>query len=704
LRANISKRTGAWGDRLGWKKGGKMRKMHSLELGVILGVLVFLVWPWDHSQAIRLKTTWADRVDQAQIVLRGVVVSVRSYWNQDRTMIYTENRISVQEYIKGSGPGEVTLTIPGGRVGDEALIVSDAPRFKVGEHVVLTLADSDRVVGGPDGVFRLTSAPDDMVKSANERDRLFLQWLRDYLEGKTKATFEDMTREKSEVEPSTKATITEVTPSVVSAGTGEAITIKGAGFGPAPGYPGPGIAFRYQGDEYYWDRSSVRSWSDSQVVMEVWAKDIDDYTYVPGSWNDTIGFQNSSGAIVATWPLTVKFGYGGARWNTAVVPYKLNVSSGPPGASEAIQRAASTWSNAGASFSFLYDGEITSCNYGPRNGLNEICFGPLSDDQTIGQASCWWSGSSMTECDILFNTKFVFSTDTPTPSGKMDLESIALHELGHWLSFTDLYGDLDREKVMYGYASYGGMKRDITEYDREGIRWIYGTSAPPSGPPQTPMPISPSGNIHTAYPTYSWSAVEGAASYVVYVSDSSQQGKINGEFSTSEANCSGGQTTCSVRPQVALRAGAGSWMVKAKNTFGESSWSSPLYFTVTGPDLAVRWDYGYQKCTYKGSGITCKVTSGLTAYNMGDISAPRTTVDVYLWDGEDFYWMKTVSIPALKPGAVKSKKVKFSYSCQGCSSLPDLYLVAEIDGDGIVAELDEDNNVDIWGPILPYGL
>jgi len=31
-------------------------------------------------------------------------------------------------------------------------------------------------------------------------------------------------------------------------------------------------------------------------------------------------------------------------------------------------------------------------------------------------------------------------------------------------------------------------------------------------------------------------------------------------------------------------------------------------------------------------------------------------------------------------------------------------LVAEIDGDGIVAELDEDNNVDSWGPILPYGL
>ena len=97
----------------------------------------------------------------------------------------------------------------------------------------------------------------------------------------------------------------------------------------------------------------------------------------------------------------------------------------------------------------------------------------------------------MTECDILFNTKFVFSTDTPTPSGKMDLESIALHELGHWLSLTDLYGDLDREKVMYGYASYGGMKRDITEYDREGIRWIYGTSAPLLGPlkPRCPSPL-----------------------------------------------------------------------------------------------------------------------------------------------------------------------------------------------------------------------
>ncbi len=686
------------------EKGGRMRKIQLFRLGIILGLLVFLFWPWEHSQAIRVKTTWADRVDQAQIVLRGIVISVQSYWNQERTMIYTENRISVEEYIKGSGPGEVTLTIPGGKVGDEALIVSDVPRFKVGEHVIVTLGDSDRVVGGPDGVFRLTSSPEEMVKSANEGDRLFLQWLRDYLDGKTKATFEDLTREKSQVEPTTKATITEVTPSVVSAGTGEAITIKGSGFGLAPGYPGPGIAFRYHGDDYYWDSSSVRSWSDFLVVMEVWAREIDDYTYVPGSWNNTIGFKSSSGAIVATWPLTVKFGYGGARWNTAVVPYKLNVSSGPPGASDAIQRAASTWSSAGTPFSFRYDGEITSCNYGPRNGVNEICFGPLSEAQTIGQASCWWSGSVMTECDILFNTKFVFSTETRTPSGKMDLESIALHELGHWLSLTDLYGDLDQDKVMYGFASYGGMKRYLTEHDREGISWIYGGGSPPTGPPSTPTPLSPSGNIYTAYPTYSWSAVDGAASYVLYVSDSSQQGKINQEFSISEANCSGGQTTCSVRPGVALRAGVGSWMVKAKNISGESSWSSPLYFTVTGPDLTLRWDYGYQKCTYKSGGITCKVTSGLTVYNLGDISAPSTTVDVYLWDGEDFYWMKSVSIPALKAGGMKSKKVKFSYSCPGCSYLPELYLVAEVDGNGTVTELDEDNDVDIWGPIPPYGL
>jgi len=680
-----------------------MRRVHLFELSKIFGVLILLIWPCDLSHAIRLKTTWADRVEEAQIVLRGIVVSVRSYWNQEKTMIYTENRISVQEYLKGSGPGEVTLTIPGGKVGDEALIVSDVPRFKEGEHIVVTLADSDRVVGGPDGVFRLTSSPEEMVKSANERDHLFLQWLRDYLEGKTKATFEELAEEKSQVEPTTKVLITEVTPSVVSAGTGETLTIKGSGFGPAPGYPGPGIAFRYRGDDYYWDISSVRSWSDSQVVMEVWAKDIDDYTHVPGSWSNTIGFVGSSGGIVATWPLSVKFGYGGARWDTAVVPYKLNVSSGPPGASDAIQRAASTWSNAGASFSFRYDGEITSCNYGVRNGVNEICFGPLSEAQTIGQASCWWKGSVMTECDILFNTRFVFSTETPTPSGKMDLESIALHELGHWLRLADLYGDLDQDKVMYGFASHGRMKRDLTQYDREGIRWIYVDSSPPSGPLATPTPLSPSGNIHTAYPTYSWSAVDGATSYVLYVSDSSQNGKINQEFSIFEANCSGGQYTCSVRPTVALKAGAGSWMVKAKNSSGESSWSSPLYFNVTGPDLHVRWDYGYQKCGYKSGGITCKVTSGLTVYNMGDISAPRTTVDVYLWDGEDFYWMKTVSIPALKAGRIKSKKVKFSYSCPGCSYLPDLYLVAEVDGNGIVSELDEDNNVDIWGPILAYG-
>jgi hypothetical protein len=55
----------------------------------------------------------------------------------------------------------------------------------------------------------------------------------------------------------------------------------------------------------------------------------------------------------------------------------------------------------------------------------------------------------------------------------MDLESIALHELGHWLRLLDLYGADDANKIMYGFASYGVMKRTLTSGDLSGIQWIY---------------------------------------------------------------------------------------------------------------------------------------------------------------------------------------------------------------------------------------
>jgi hypothetical protein len=67
----------------------------------------------------------------------------------------------------------------------------------------------------------------------------------------------------------------------------------------------------------------------------------------------------------------------------------------------------------------------------------------------------------------------------------MDVQTVALHELGHWVGLADLYSAGDAAKVMYGYVSTGFTKRALTADDIAGIQSIYGASAPPSAPTVT---------------------------------------------------------------------------------------------------------------------------------------------------------------------------------------------------------------------------
>jgi len=141
--------------------------------------LTFLVFT-GQAEALRIKTTWGERVDLSKKIIRGQVVAVESYWNPDKTNIYTNITILIREYLKGNGPREMILKIPGGRVGNKVQRVSDTPQFSVGDDHVIFLESSEQVMGGPDGVFRLKG----------EEGEKFLLWLRAYIAGDPKASKE----------------------------------------------------------------------------------------------------------------------------------------------------------------------------------------------------------------------------------------------------------------------------------------------------------------------------------------------------------------------------------------------------------------------------------------------------------------------------------------------------------------------------------
>ena len=103
--------------------------------------------------------------------------------------------------------------------------------------------------------------------------------------------------------------------------------------------------------------------------------------------------------------------------------------------------------------------------------------------------------------------------------------------------------------------------------------------------PEAATLVSPSAKTYTNTPTYVWNAVFNSTQYYVKVNDSGGT-KIQQWVTASEAGCSNGTGTCSLTPTVQLAAGAGTWWIQTRNSFGDGPSSQGLSFTVSKPEAA----------------------------------------------------------------------------------------------------------------------
>jgi hypothetical protein len=99
-------------------------------------------------------------------ILVGEVLDAYSYWNQDGSFILTDVRVAVEDHLKGDpAPGEVTVTVMGGSVGDLTTLIVAGAELIPGRSYVLFLNQED-LPGAPaaltvrdhcQGVFELRS-------------------------------------------------------------------------------------------------------------------------------------------------------------------------------------------------------------------------------------------------------------------------------------------------------------------------------------------------------------------------------------------------------------------------------------------------------------------------------------------------------------------------------------------------------------------
>ena len=121
-----------------------------------------------------------------------------------------------------------------------------------------------------------------------------------------------------------------------------------------------------------------------------------------------------------------------------------------------------------------------------------------------------------------------------------------------------------------------------------------------------------------------------------------------------------------------------------------------------GPDLTGTWtDPPIQICKNTTKGPKCTITGTLTVKNIGSRDASSSTVKIYLSDDDTYDQSDTPLKPSItgKIKAGQSKTIKLTYNFPVEQIVTNKYIIAVIDKYNSVVEVDEANNVIIFGPI-----
>lgn len=136
-----------------------------------------------------------------------------------------------------------------------------------------------------------------------------------------------------------------------------------------------------------------------------------------------------------------------------------------------VTGSANTWDVETAYQVFSYK-STTSRIAGTYDGVNVISWGTYSAG-VIAVTMSWVKGKRVLEVDCLMNTYYGWSLTGE--AGKMDVQNIMTHELGHFCGLADLYKNADYWLTMYGYSDFGETyKQTLGLGDILGLKAFYG--------------------------------------------------------------------------------------------------------------------------------------------------------------------------------------------------------------------------------------
>jgi hypothetical protein len=453
---SMTSRGGADASNLGWAAS-------ALACSCLV-LLVMVAWPAPARATTLQKMSVEQMSRRSTAVVQGTVVATsvhNSVWG-----VRTAVRLRVGRSLKGPAESSMTVYVPGGELPDGTRVVVDGmASFRVGDTCFVFVDTRGWVVGGFQGklgvAYGRVLATCETTASLSRRVRAAIGAAPPAPSGAAP----DVLRRGAPA-PGGGPAITSITPGEASAGTHNYVTIGGSGFGATPG----NVEFSYgRNGVARISTSAIASWSDTAISCDVPTGVIDSYSASAGSGPVVVTTFN--GVESNGYDFHTTFGYGGAKWSSPGLTYYVNTSGIDSVLRENLVDAGATvWNAAGSAFVYS-DGGTTSAGFA-NDGLNVISWADGLPDGVIAWAQSYISGGRVTQCDIQSSNAFAWA-DGLTGSGTMDVQSIVMHETGHWLRLLDQYMDGDSGKVMYGFASEEQQKRVLSPGDLAGITWIY---------------------------------------------------------------------------------------------------------------------------------------------------------------------------------------------------------------------------------------
>ncbi len=177
----------------------------------------------------------------------------------------------------------------------------------------------------------------------------------------------------------------------------------------------------------------------------------------------------------------------GLRWNTKDPQLKIVLKNdaylkgegmSTSAVQSAIAAAANTWDDASNQNLFANTNLVTlnpTVQADVYNRINTFSWKP-SGASYLGYSRTWYNSNRVDgyytalDSDIVFNSNYKWTTN----GNGIDVQSVALHEMGHTLGLGDLYGKAqfskDTRQVMHYYT---GVKRTLGNGDATGIWKLY---------------------------------------------------------------------------------------------------------------------------------------------------------------------------------------------------------------------------------------